>query len=316
MVRLRRLSVIALLAWLAIVAARAGDFKLANGNTIHGEVASGDEDGLVVKLDVGGFSKREAWINFSQETLKELSKDPKMTQFVEPFVELEPEQIKAKEKQKEIIVKEVPNRLEREAGKIGLAAAFMTPIGIGLLAVLLLTSIYAGYEIALFRQQPPALVCLVSAIAPVLGPVIFLCLPKPEFHSQAEAAPPPPDPTSPLAGGKQAAAAGSGGGLSLAAAAKSGGGGQALPQTFSRGDTTFNRRFFETKFPGFFRVVPGEAEKDLVLDIKIVRGEYVARRITRISSNEMHVQVLNGGEVMVLFVEITTVTLRHKDAKA
>jgi hypothetical protein len=136
------------------------------------------------------------------------------------------------------------------------------------------------------------------------------------MHGHAEAAPPPPEPTSPLGGGKPATA-GAGGGLSLAAAAaKAGGSGQALPQVFSRGDTTFNRRFFETKFPGFFRVVPGEAEKDLVLDIKVVRGEYVAKRITRISSNEMHVQVLNGGEVLVQFAEMTTVTLRHKDAKS
>jgi hypothetical protein len=316
MARLHRLSVIALVAWFAIVAAPAADFKLANGNTIRGDVASADEDGLVVKLDIGGFSKREAWINFSQETLKELSKDQKMTQFVEPFIELEPEQIKEKEKQKEIIVKEVPNRLEREPGKIGLLAALLTPMGIALLAVVLLTSVYAGYEIAMYRQQPPALVCVVCAIAPILGPVLFLCLPRPEMHGHAEAAPPPPEPTSPLGGGKPATA-GAGGGLSLAAAAaKAGGSGQALPQVFSRGDTTFNRRFFETKFPGFFRVVPGEAEKDLVLDIKVVRGEYVAKRITRISSNEMHVQVLNGGEVLVQFAEMTTVTLRHKDAKS
>lgn len=109
--------------------------------------------------------------------------------------------------------------------------------------------------------------------------------------------------------------AGHGSSLSLASAAKGGGSGQTLPQIFTRGETTFNRRFFETKFPGFFRVVPGEAERDLVLDIKVVRGEYVAKRISRISSNEMHVQVLNGGEVMVLFAEMTSVTLRHKDAK-
>src|ERR1051326_5108588 len=83
----------------------ADEFKLANGNILRGELASADEDGLVVKLDVGGFSKREPWINFSQETLKELTKDPKVASLVEPFIELEPEQIKAREKQKEIVVK-------------------------------------------------------------------------------------------------------------------------------------------------------------------------------------------------------------------
>ncbi len=312
------LLVVALLAGLSLGVLQAGDFKFANGNVIRGELASADEDGLVVKLDVGGFSKREAWINFSQETLKELGKDPKVAPFVEPFIELEPEEIKAREKQKEIVVKEVPNRLERPAGKISFATALLTPIGLALLAALFLANLYAGYEIALFRRQPVVLVCAVSAIAPLIGPIIFLSLPAPAVHRSEESAAAAPVSASPPGGAKTSTSsmpAGHGSSLSLASAAKGGGSGQTLPQIFTRGETTFNRRFFETKFPGFFRVVPGEAERDLVLDIKVVRGEYVAKRISRISSNEMHVQVLNGGEVMVLFAEMTSVTLRHKDAK-
>src|ERR1051325_12115757 len=93
------------IGWLLIAGVRADEFKLANGNVLKGEGASADEDGLVVKLDVGGFSKREPWINFSQETLKELAQDAKVAPPVEPFINLEPEQIKAREKQKEIVVK-------------------------------------------------------------------------------------------------------------------------------------------------------------------------------------------------------------------
>ena len=87
---------------------------------------------------------------------------------------------------------------------------------------------------------------------------------------------------------------------------------------YTRGEFTFNRRFFETKFPGFFRVVPSEADKDLVMVIKAVRGEYVGKRISRISMNEMHIQLQSGNasaEVMVPFVEIQSVQIRHKDAK-
>src|ERR1051325_5150394 len=116
------------IGWLLIAGARADEFKLANGNVLKGELASADEDGLVVKLDVGGFSKREPWINFSQETLKNLAKDSKVAPLVEPFIELEPEQIKAKERQKEIVVKPVPNRFERPSAKPGLVAAFLTPL--------------------------------------------------------------------------------------------------------------------------------------------------------------------------------------------
>ena len=108
-------------------------------------------------------------------------------------------------------------------------------------------------------------------------------------------------------------------GLSLAAASKQeAASAQTQPQTYTRGEFTFNRRFFETKFPGFFRMVPSEAEKDLVIVIKAVRGEYVGKRISRISMNEMHLQLQSGNasaEVMLPFVEIQSVQIRHKDAK-
>src|SRR5262249_9649950 len=103
-------------------------------------------------------------------------------------------------------------------------------------------------------------------------------------------------------------------GLSIAQekSATAAGGGTA-PQTFKRGEFTFNRRFMETKFPGFFRVVQNEADRDLVLAVRIGKTEHVAKRITRISSNEMHVQLLAGGkEVMVPFAEITEVQIRRE----
>ena len=65
-------------------------------------------------------------------------------------------------------------------------------------------------------------------------------------------------------------------------------------------------------------MVPSEAEKDLLLVIKAVRGEYIGRRISRISSNEMHLQLQSANasaEVMIPFVEIQSVQIRHKDAK-
>ena len=324
--RFHSICFIALLVWFLAAAAWAGEFKLANGNTLKGEVASTDEDGLVVKLDVGGFSRREPWINFSQETLKDLAKDPKIAPLVDPFIELEPEQIKAKEKQKEIVVKPVLNRPERPTPKPGLGAAFTTPIGLTILAALMLANLLAAYEVAIFRQQPVALVCGLSVLLPGIAALIFLSLPARVVHGEAEGE------------AAEAAAAGAGeghvgvkakttstfpaaraSGLSLAAGAKSEAASAATQaQIYTRGEFTFNRRFFETKFPGFFRVVPSEADKDLVMVIKAVRGEYVGKRISRISMNEMHIQLQSGNasaEVMVPFVEIQSVQIRHKDAK-
>src|SRR5437879_12220084 len=96
------------LGWLLAGVAWAGEFKLANGNVLRGELASADEAGLAVKLDVGGFSKREPWINVSQERLKERAKDPKVAPFVEPAIDMEPEQSKAKDKQTQLVSRPVP----------------------------------------------------------------------------------------------------------------------------------------------------------------------------------------------------------------
>src|SRR5205823_5956256 len=275
----RSIGLITLLGWSLAGVAGADEFKLANGNVLRGELASADEDGLVVKLDVGGFSKREPWINFSQETLKELARNPKAAPLVEPFIELEPEQIKAKEKQKEIVVKPVSERMERPIPKPNLAAAFITPIGLTILAVLLLANLYAAYEIAFFRQQPVPLVCGLSVLFPLLAPLIFLCLPTRLPGSEAEAITAGPEAAGAVHSGAKAKTtstfpAAPARGLSLAAASKQeAASAQTQPQTYTRGEFTFNRRFFETKFPGFFRMVPSEAEKDLVIVIKAVRRE-------------------------------------------
>jgi hypothetical protein len=87
---------------------------------------------------------------------------------------------------------------------------------------------------------------------------------------------------------------------------------------YQRGQFTFNRRFFETKFPGFFGVVRRDADRDMVLVIKSSRGEYVGQRISRIAANDLHLQVQRGHaseEVMIPFVEVQEIRLRHKNAK-
>jgi hypothetical protein len=94
----------------------------------------------------------------------------------------------------------------------------------------------------------------------------------------------------------------------------------AIPETvvYQRGQFTFNRRFFETKFSGFFGVVRRDADRDMVLIIQSSRGEYVGQRISRIAANDLHLQVQRGHaseEVMIPFVEVKEVRLRHRNAK-
>jgi hypothetical protein len=296
---------------------QAAEFRLANSNTLRGEIASANEEGLVVALQAGGFSRREPWINFSQETLRELSQDAAIRDFVEPFVEPTPEEIAAQRARRQITVRDVPTRLEQPQ-QTGLLAGFLSPIGIAILAALLGANLYAAYHIAREKQQSVPLVCTVSFLLPVLGPILFLAMPaqEPSDSSGYEV----PGELSSAQGRKTTAVVAEkpSSGLSLAAAGKAGpAAAAAQPQVYNRGEHTFNRRFFETKFPGFFRVVANEAEKDLVLVMRCVKNEYVGRRITRITSNELHLQPLNSTtDVNIGFGEITSVIVRHKDAKA
>src|SRR5439155_11465175 len=59
----------------------------------------------------------------------------------------------------------------------GVGAMFASPLSVALFFILYLANIYAGYEVSIFRNQPPGLVCGVAAVAPVIGPIIFLSLP-------------------------------------------------------------------------------------------------------------------------------------------
>jgi hypothetical protein len=313
--RFARFAAIGLLVAACLTTVWAAEFRLANGNTLVGEIASADEDGMVVRLAIGGFSTRQPWVSFSQETLRELAKDPSYAEFVEPFIELTPEEWQMREQRREIIVREVMNRIPLPDPMPSFFGAFLAPGGLLLLVLLLAGNLYAAYEIALFRGHNPLAVCAVSFVLPLVGPIIFLSLPAsvPEEEEPAPAAAELAD-SSPLSGAVERSA----GGLSLASADKPVvATAETQSQTYQRGEHTFNRRFFESKFPGFFRVVLGDAERDMLLVFRTPKQEYVGKRISRISMKELHLVLQsNNSETSIPFSEITSVIVKHKDAKA
>jgi len=89
---------------------------------------------------------------------------------------------------------------------------------------------------------------------------------------------------------------------------------EGLPKHFRRGESTFNRRFFETQFPSFFKVVASEADKDLVLEVATAAGVTVANRITRISATDLALKAADGSETAVEFTQVLEITLRNKNA--
>lgn len=298
-----------------VVLAAAGEFKLTNGDILKGELARFSDDGIVVRLDVGGFSPAVPWGRVSQETLKEIAQNEQAKSFAEPYIDIPIEERRRDKPQKKEIVVREPPRVALAAGKPSIIAGLSTPIGMVVLGLLYAANLFVGVEVARFRGRPPGLVAAVSAIFPIIGPALFALMPAsgaPPPEAPAEA-PAPHEPAAPAPAQK-----GGGGGLSVAGhgAPAAAAGNAAYSQVYNRSNTTFDRRFFETKFTGFFRVVPSDAEKDMVLVVKAAKAEYVARRISRISSNEMHMQLQRGNtEVSVAYGEIVEVSVRHKDAK-
>jgi len=292
----------------------ADTYPLAIGDVLTGDPISFDARGVVVRQPDGSFSPRASWTNFTEASLRKFAELPKAKAFVDEY--LVDEEAVAEEKKAEEIRLQPVERLARPEGS-GFKALFASPISIAILVILYLANIYAGYEVSIMRNYPALLVCGVSALFPVIGPILFLSLPTylatrseepyvasaEELAAQAEAyraehpgeplpeavtaAPDPAVPTLPP------------------------------PVIYLRGQTTFNRRFFETKLAGFMRVVPSEADKDMIVIIRSARGENVGQRITRVMPNDLSLQINKGGataDVTIPFTEITEVQVRHKDA--
>lgn len=300
--------------WLcgAPVAVRADTFALADGSSLTGDIVKSSDTGLMLHTPDDVYTN-VLWTKFSQDALKQLSANPKIKPFVEPFIEI-PE---SERPQKPEIKINAVTRLELPPQQSLLGALFSSSVGLVVMLLIYAANIYAGYEVAFFRSRPKALVMGVSAVLPILGPIIFLSMPSVaepaptvEEKAVAEAEPqrfampgaPPPGEIHIVAASWQPP------GTKPAAPA---------PQIFQRGQFTFNRRFFETKFPGFFGVVRRAADKDMVLIVKTMRGEFDVQRIVRIAQDDVHFQIVKGEascEEMVPFAEIQEIRLKSKDA--
>jgi hypothetical protein len=310
--------------WLCglLAAAGAGSFPMADGTTVGGDIVSFNENGIIFRTGDDKYTDRLPWLKFSQDGLKQLAQNPKIDPFVEPFFAPPPVERAPKP---EVKIQDVA-RLDRSSQASLFGGLFTSSVGLMALLLIYAANIYAGYEIARFRARPLGLVMSVAAVLPVLGPVIFLSMsglretaapveetpaetpaegarlvnephrfmvpgvvkPEEEIHIvtgswEAGAPPAPPE--------------------------------QPETEVFQRGQFMFNRRFFETKFSGFFGIVRREADKDKVLQVKTPRSLFVAERITRIAANEVHFEVLRGDsrqEVTVPFAEIQEIQLKHK----
>jgi hypothetical protein len=303
-----------------------GEISLTNGDIIEGTVADVDQNGIVVRRDIGGFARRANWMQLTQQSLKKIRRlgevDPKRYRgaaaYAEPFIEpneSEMERNLLPGPVKGLSTPQLPDSVE-VTSKV---AAFSSAGGLGLLLAIALGSMMAGLGVAAFRESNALLAAGVSLFLPVIGPILFLVKPKVEYEDEydedeeyeyEEAETPAGTTMTDTGGGAVAGMMPEAKKMSFAqtGAKKSG----LKPQSWARGDTRFDRSFFQNNFPNYFKTVLGEAERGLVLALKTGKREYIGQRIKRISGSDIHMELLNGKEQKISFSEIGTVDLRAK----
>ena len=318
--------------WMGLMlqGANAGAYTLADGTSISGDPINYNDAGVLLKTGEDSYLPRIPWGKFTDEALRQLLNEAKKAKnthdqaILEPMVPDEPASEKAKFRQIAVKPVEMP---VRPGGPLGVLAILGSPLGWLLLLVLYGGNLFAACEIAIYRNRPLPTVCGLAAI-PLIGvatSLYFLSLPEQapaedlSSPSGAAAAPgsnaPVPMPPASTPAGREMAAAPAEEepepALFMSSQPK-------LPEplVFRRGDFLFNRRFFETKLTGFFRVVLSAADKDMLIHIKSDRGDFVGKRISRITPSELYLEVFKEdatAEEMIPFVEILEVQIRHKD---
>jgi hypothetical protein len=295
---------ICLAGWSAWAQAQPQTFKLTDGSIIVGRLVAPQDKYLQVALETGGSTPvytNILWARLSQESLQELAGHRAAGPFARIFLD-PPAQTRTSSAAKKITIK-TPPRLDRPQG----GSIVASPVMLVVLLLVYAANIYAGWEIGVYRQRPPAMTAAVAAFIPIIGPAIFLAMPthRPKMEEYVESVPVEEAPVA-VEEAPTAPAADE--------PAK-----PAVPETvvYPRGQFTFNRRFFETKFAGFLKMVPGEAERDKVILIKSARGEYAGHRFSKVEPNEVFLQVRKGTateDVMIPFSDIFEVQVKHKDA--
>ncbi|KAB2665333.1 MAG: hypothetical protein DVB31_09405 [Verrucomicrobia bacterium] len=290
---------------------RAAEYKLIDGSSLTGEIISADKDGFLLKLEGGGYSPKTDWGKLSDEALVEMSKQPKARKFVEPYV-VQPTEEEIHPNPKPLKLTE-PTRVARPEVKRSVAGALFAPGGLFFLGLVYIANIFFAFQVARFRWRKPVLVCGLSAVLPVVGPLVFLAMPRwtppEEIDATAEAL---QHTTLTVADSGpslvQQMGLRAGGGEATGAAASG-----ALPRTFGRGDFNFNRRFFETQFADFLPSASDAASAGLVIEIQTQAGNIVADKINRMNTSEVIVRVPGADETPVDFGAIVQITLRRKD---
>jgi hypothetical protein len=282
-------------------------YTLADGSSVSGDIVKFDDHDAMIHTTADAYTNID-WPKFSQDSLKQLSANPKYRAYAAPFLD-------AVAPSKPSVAVNEPTRMT-SPGQLHpsiIGGMFGSSLGLFILLVIYTANLYAAFEVAVVRGRPPALVIGVSAVLPIAGPIIFLSQPV-KSEPQEEPAPGepmpgepvPPAPGTPPAPGQED--------LQIVSASWQGSQEEKKPQpqVFSRGKFTLNKRFIETKFAGFVGEPKGEA-KTYSMSVKTLKETITVECIKQVGQTEAIVETPHG-QLTVAFGDIQEIILTPKPA--
>jgi hypothetical protein len=289
--------------WLGLTASvfAADTLPLTDGTSVTGDIVKFDDNGVMIHTTADAYTSLP-WAKFSQDALKTLSANPKLKQFVDPFIE---PTVAERPPKPEIKVHPV-TRLTLPENRSIFGGLVHSSVGLFMLLAIYVANLYAAFEVAVLRGKSIGAAVGLSAALPIIGPIVFLSQPMKEPPKEeepaAEGAPAPPAPGSPE------------GEIQIVSASwqPSQEEKKVQPQVFARGTFTFNKRFVETKFAGFIGEPKGDA-KAFTMELKTLKGTIAVECIKQVGATEAILETPNG-QVTVPFADIQEIRLTPKTA--
>lgn len=303
----------------------SAEFELKSGETISGNIIGAERAGVTVRNNRGEMLPLIPWSSLTESTLRTLQDEPMAAEYVSGLI--------SSAAPGEMVFVE---RISRPSPDAGVFSLLFSSVGWLFILAIYAGSIYAGYEIAVYRGYAPSIVCIGSAVVPVLAPIGFLAVPRhmlinsigvnalaentseaqeaavekaEERKKQFDKSAMNEDGTValPSKGKKSAQAAAA----ELAAAAPPPPPAEPAFTSYLRGKVSFNRRFFETKLKDYTQVALPPELQGKPLTVKTTRGDYEVARLARLDQQDVALQVNKGDgashEVVVPYIEIQEV---------
>lgn len=329
----------------------SGTFKLKDGSEVSGRIFSVNNSGIIFKpTDGGSLSTRIAYKEFSMDALKDLVKDAKVARYAANLlpreaaasagITLPPPPSREKLEPPTFTDVEDKPQLPEPRGIMG--AIFGTKQGLLLLLLIWAGNLWAAHFIGIYRKQTKFLVPGIAAVAPIIAPTVFLFMkpkkaskkdgggddddeedekPAKKKNSAAAAVAKPAAKKKvvtarPAAQAQPAAAPAAQAAAPIAApAAPAAAGPKGLEaEAYVKGQVNINKRFIETKFAPFFKLVVDEPYRSAWLCFVTPRGEHWAKRIPSISPTDITLQCPQEGggtlDTTLQLAEIQEIHLR------